>query len=265
VTKLLTVVIENHSLSQMQSGMPYLDGLAQRFAYASQYTAIRHPSLPNYLAIAGGDTFGVTDDNAPSSHPLAGDSVLDQAIAVGKTAGTYAETMTSNCKLTSSGNYAVKHNPWAYFNGATQRANCGRFNLPAGTPSSGQLHTAVAAGTLPNASFFIPDLCDDAHNCSLAVADNYLKSWLPQIMAGPDYTSGRLAIVVTADEDDSHSGNVVLTAVLHRSLDGSHKVVTTPLNHYSLLRLYDQVLGAPLLRNAATASNMATAFGLPIG
>ncbi|HEV2885950.1 MAG TPA: DNRLRE domain-containing protein [Jatrophihabitans sp.] len=265
VTKLLTVVVENHSLGQVQSGMPYVDGLAKRFAYATNYTAIRHPSLPNYLAMAGGDTFGVTDDAAPSSHPLAGDSVFDQAIANGKTAATYAESMTSNCQLSSSGRYAVKHNPWAYFNGTTQRANCKLFNLPSGTPSSGAMHNAVLAGTLPNAGYWIPDLCDDAHDCSLTTADNYLKSWLPQIMAGPDYTSGRLAIVITADEDDSHSGNVVLTAVIHRSLDGSHKVVTTALNHYSLLRLYDQALGAPLLRRASTASNMATAFGLQVG
>ncbi|HST48288.1 DUF7594 domain-containing protein [Jatrophihabitans sp.] len=265
ITKLLTVVVENHSLGQVQSGMPYTDELARRFGYASNYTAIRHPSLPNYLAMVGGDTFGVTDDLAPASHPLAGDSVFDQALAAGRTAGTYAEGMTTSCQLTSSGRYAVKHNPWAYFSGATQRANCNRYDLPAGTPSSGAMHNAVLAGTLPNAGYWIPDLCNDAHDCSLTIADSYLKSWLPQIMAGPDYTSGRLAIVITADEDDSHSGNVVLTAVIHRSLDGAHKVVSTPLNHYSLLRLYDQVLGVPLLRKAATAPDLAAAFGLPIG
>ncbi|HEX8767835.1 MAG TPA: hypothetical protein VF714_05660, partial [Jatrophihabitans sp.] len=93
----------------------------------------------------------------------------------------------------------------------------------------------------------------------------YLKSWMPQIMAGPDYTSGKLAIVITADEDDRYSGNVVLTAVIHRSLDGSHKVVTSAMNHYSLLRMYDQALGAPLLRRASTASDMAAAFGLRVG
>jgi phosphatidylinositol-3-phosphatase len=127
------------------------------------------------------------------------------------------------------------------------------------------MHNAVAAGTLPNAGYWIPDLCDDAHDCSLTTADNYLKSWMPQIMAGPDYTSGRLAIVITADEDDSNSGNVVLTAVIHRSLDGSHKVVTSALNHYSLLRMYDRVLGASLLRKASTASDMTAAFALPVG
>jgi hypothetical protein len=51
VTKLLVVVEENHSLSQMHVGMPYTYSLAQRFGYATNYHAITHPSLPNYLAI----------------------------------------------------------------------------------------------------------------------------------------------------------------------------------------------------------------------
>jgi acid phosphatase len=108
----------------------------------------------------------------------------------------------------------------------------------------------------------VPDLCNDAHDCPLATADGWLKSWLPQILAGPDFRAGRLAVVVTADEDDSKSGNLVLTAVLHPSLDRTHKVVTTRLTHYSLTRFYDDVLRVPRLRNAATAPSMSAAFGL---
>src|SRR5690242_5273089 len=70
VTKLMVLVVENHSLAQMRSGMPWTFRQAQRFAYASDYHAIRHPSLPNYLAIAGGSTFGVADDAPPASHPI---------------------------------------------------------------------------------------------------------------------------------------------------------------------------------------------------
>ncbi|MDQ1716750.1 MAG: phosphatidylinositol-3-phosphatase [Pseudonocardiales bacterium] len=263
VTKLLTVVVENHSLSQMTAGMPYLDSLAQRFAYASNYTAIRHPSLPNYLAIVGGSAFGVTDNNPPSSHPIAGDSIFDQALARDLTAATYAESMPSNCALTPSGAYAVKHNPWAYFSDPTPRRNCQNADVPAGTPASGNLASDAAAGRLPNAGLWIPNLCNDAHDCSLRIADNYLESWLPQLMAAPDFQTGRLAIVVTADEDNNTSVNRVLTVVLHRSLDGSRTVVNTALTHYSLTRLYDQVLGADLLRNAVTAPDMQAAFKLP--
>src|SRR5690242_19624693 len=78
ITKVLVFIEENHSLSQMESSMPFVYGLAQQYAYATNYTAIRHPSLPNYLAIAGGSTFGVTDDNDPSAHRIRGNSVFDQ-------------------------------------------------------------------------------------------------------------------------------------------------------------------------------------------
>ncbi len=66
VTKVLTIIEENHSLAQMQAGMPYLYGMAQRYAYADNWTAETHPSFPNYLALAGGSTFAVTDDADPS-------------------------------------------------------------------------------------------------------------------------------------------------------------------------------------------------------
>lgn len=54
----------------MRSQLPYLSSLATKYAYATNYTAITHPSLPNYLALAGGSTFGVKDDSPPASHKI---------------------------------------------------------------------------------------------------------------------------------------------------------------------------------------------------
>ena len=85
---------------------------------------------------------------------------------------------------------------------------------------------------------------------------------MQKIFAGPDWQSGHLAVVLTADEDDKSQGNTVLTVVIHPSQSGH--VVNTPLTHYSLARLYDEVLGVPPLRQAATAPDMARAFGLPL-
>jgi acid phosphatase len=261
-TKLLTIIEENRSMAQVQAEMPYLVSLAQRFAYTTNYFAIRHPSLPNYLAIAGGSTFGVADDDSPARHPVPGDSVFDQAINVGKTARLYAEDMQTNCQLNTRGRYAVKHVPWAYFAGSKQRANCQAGTVPAGTPTKGVLASDIAAGTLPNAGMFIPNLCNDAHDCSLKVADDYLRLWLPSILSSQDFKSGRLAVVVTFDEDDSKGPNKIITVVLHPSLDGAHKVVSAPLTHYSLSRWYSEMVGAQPLANAATAADMHSAFGL---
>jgi phosphatidylinositol-3-phosphatase len=256
VTKLLVFVVENHSLDQMRAAMPYTAALGKEFAVATHYQAVAHPSLPNYLAMTGGSTFGVSDDAPPSSHTTDQPSVFGQALSLGKTAKVYAEGMPGNCATEDSGAYAVKHNPWAYH--LSERSSCATFDVPVT-----ELSTDVTDGHLPNAGMVIPDLCNDAHNCDLTVADQWLRAQIELVMSGPDWRTAHLALVVTADEDDRHQDNLVLTAVAHPSMHGA--VVTTPLTHYSLARLYSEVLAAPPLGEAAAAPSMATAFGLDLG
>jgi acid phosphatase len=105
-----------------------------------------------------------------------------------------------------------------------------------------------------------PNLCNDAHDCSLQTADTWLNAWVPKLMAGPDYTSGNLTILITFDEDDSSAGNNVAFVVIDPRLNA--KTVTTAANHYSLTRWLEANAGTPLLRNAATAANLKSAFGL---
>ena len=257
VTKLLVIVEENHSLAQMRDGMPYTFSLAKKYSYATDYHALMHPSLPNYLAIAGGSTFGVTDDRGPSSHPLSNYSVFGQARHAGKTARVYAESQPTTCALSSSGRYAVRHNPWTYW--PDEGASCRLHDRGLSVFTSD-----TQAGRLPRVGMLVPNLDHDAHDGSLAAADAWFKARMTTIGASPDWKSGRLAVVLTADEDDSHNGNVVLTTVLHPSLQYRHLQVTRRLDHYSLTRLYGEVAGLPPLRNAKTAPSMAAAFGLPV-
>lgn len=256
VTKVLVFVMENHSLAQMKAGMPYTHGLATTYGYATSYFATRHPSLPNYLAIASGSTHGVTTNAAPADNVVvSGPSVFGAAIAAGRTAGVYADAMPRPCSVTSSGRYAVKHNPWPYF--VDERVLCRQHDLPVAA-----LGKDIAAGTLPNAGMVIPDLCHDAHDCSLATADAWFKGWMATIQAAPDWTSGRLLVVLTADEDDTTAGNRVLTVVVHPSQHGT--VVSSRLDHYSLTRLYAEVTGTTPLGRGAKAASMAKAFDLPL-
>jgi phosphatidylinositol-3-phosphatase len=256
VTKLLVFVEENHSLNQMKADMPYTFGLARQFGYATHYTATRHPSLPNYIAMAGGQTYGITNNDPPSANPVSGSSVFGQAITSGKTASIYADGMPGNCATSAGGNrYVVKHNPWPYF--IKERALCEEFDVPVD-----RLADAVTRGTLPNVGMVIPNLCNDAHDCSLGTADTWFKGWMTRIFNGPDWKSGHLAVVLTADEDDTSQGNTVLTTVIHPSQKA--KVVSSPLTHYSLTRLFEEVAGLRYLSGAAAAPSMAAAFGLPI-
>ncbi len=257
------VIEENHSYAQMKQGMPFLAGLSDTYGYASHWTALAHPSLPNYLGIAGGSTFGILDDRSPAAHTSdvgSAPSVFDQALAAGKTAGTYAESMPDNCHVSDSPDrsvgtpvYAVRHNPWVYF--TRGRASCLAHDRSL-TPFAGD----AAHNALPNVGFLIPNLVHDAHDASLASADTWLKQQLTPVLKSTDFTSGKLVVVVTADEDDKHSGNVVLTSVLTPRIH--HKVVSAPLTHYSLTRFIAQVLGVKPLQNGATAPDLKAAFGL---
>lgn len=255
---MLVVVDENHTQGSALAGMPYLASLAKAHGRTSAYKAVTHPSLPNYLAIAGGSTFGVRDDASPASHHITGPSAFDRAIAGGRTAKTYAEAMPSACGQTSTTKYAVKHNPWAYFSDAGPRANCRRFNVPTGTTAAGPLRSDIDAGTLPNLGLVIPDICHDGHDCSLATADTWLKGWLTRVQQGPDYRAGRLAIVVTFDEDDNSGNNTVLTVVA--SPYTNSVVSTRAYTHYSLTRYLAELTATTPLRSAATAPSLRADF-----
>jgi acid phosphatase len=252
----LTFVVENHSLDAMRREMPYTRGLGRRYGYATGYRAITHPSLPNYLAMSGGDTFGVTDDHDPSAHPLGSTSVFGQALARHRTAKVYAEDMTGTCATASRSKYAVRHNPWTYY--VRERAACRRYDVPMTA-----LAADVRAGRLPNAGMVVPNLCNDAHDCPAATADRWLRRVVGAVLAGPDFRSGRLLVLITADEDDHAQGNLVLTTAVSPQLHGV--VVPARLDHYSLARLYSEVVGAPPLGRARSARSMTAAFRLSVG
>ena len=259
-TKLLVIVEENKAEVPALAHMPYLAGQARRFGYTTQYHAITHPSLPNYLAIAGGSTFGVHDDGYPSAHAASGRSIFDQALSAKRGARTYAESMPGPCTLVSAGRYAVKHNPWAYFAAPASRAACRRDDVPSGTTTAGALRTDVLGGRLPAVGLVVPNICDDGHDCPLSTSDAWLRGWLPLIQRGPDWRAGRLVVVVTFDEDDYSENNRVLTVVMSPRVH--HAVVGAELTHCSITRSAAELVGAQPLGCGRKARSLLAAFGL---
>lgn len=63
------IMMENHGYLQViaNPNEPYLNGLisGRKVNLATNYFAVGHPSLTNYLEIVGGSNFGVRSDNAP--------------------------------------------------------------------------------------------------------------------------------------------------------------------------------------------------------
>lgn len=260
ITKVLTIVLENHGVAAVNRDMPHLVALARQYGRTSNDRAVTHPSLPNYLALAGGSTFGVHDDAGPSAHPLTGPSVFDLAISHGRSARTYAEAMPTRCALTSHGRYAVKHNPWTYFSDPESRRRCAVDDVPLGTMTSGRLASDIADDSLPTVGLVIPDLCDDAHDCGLATADAWVADWVSRLQQGEDWSSGHLAVVVTFDEAETGGDNTVMTVVIAPTLHGV--VVDQALTHLSWTRWMSDLVDTPAPRDAADAPSLGAAFGL---
>ncbi len=64
------IMMENHGYSQIVGNpdTPFADSYAKSANHATNYFAVAHPSLTNYLELAGGSNFGVHSDNNPDWH-----------------------------------------------------------------------------------------------------------------------------------------------------------------------------------------------------
>jgi endoglucanase len=259
-TKVLTIMLENHSRSQTRSTgqMPYLDSLADAYGDASNFLALTHPSLGNYFAAQSGqgiDTCGMWDPS-PSACPQSGTTVMDQAIASGKTARYYAEAMPANCSSSDANGYVAHHNPWTYFPNAISKQNCLAHDVPSGSTTSGNFLADLNAAELPNVAWLIPNNSNNGHSGSLAVADAWLEAWLPKIIASPDYQAGRLAVAITWDEPDPTAPVSTPIEFVFISPRVSSTKTASRYDLFSWLRYQEDVLGVSYLGQAASAADL---------
>jgi hypothetical protein len=162
--------------------------------------------------------------------------------------------MPKACDPSPAGRYAVKHNPAVYYTAIRQA--CAVDDVPL----DGHLSQDIAAGNLPSFAFVTPNLCDDTHDCGVQTGDAWLSTWIPRIVAGPNYMSGNTLIVLTWDEGVG-TDNLIPTMVIGPSVPiGSRSAAA--FTHYSLLRTTEEVLGLPSVGAATTATSMAPAFHL---
>jgi phosphatidylinositol-3-phosphatase len=281
VTKVMVVMMENHGYSQIIGSpeAPQVNALAHECGLATNYHALQYPSLPNYVkltagrapsAIAGNGSVG--SDCHPGGTCVSTDpSIFSQVSGAGKTWRSYVESMPANCSLTDAYPYMAKHNPAAYFVTPAQRTDCQHYDVPLGTLAGGNLAGDVTGGTLPNFSLVVPNMCNDGHDsCAgkspVAEEDAFVKSWLATIVAGPDYQSGHLTVVLTWDSDSNNgTGNHVATVVMSPYTPAG-TVSSTTFDHYSLLRSTEQLLSlGSYLGGASSATDMLAAFHLAPG
>jgi len=251
-THVVLVVFENREASSIAGNpdAPTFNGLARRYGRATDYDAVAHPSLPNYLALVSGSTQGISSDCTGCI--VRARSLADTLAAAGRTWKTYAENLPyPGFTGGSSGRYAKKHDPFLYFRDvADSRA---RRNRVVPFP---RLARDVDARRLPDFSLVIPNLCDDMHDCSVSTGDAWLKAHVVPLLHAPALRGGVVFVVFDEGKSDEGGGGHVEALALGPTVrHGSTFAKAT--NHYGLLRTIEDAWGLPRLGFSRT--------GTPIG
>ena len=255
---IIMVVFENKEFGTVvnNSQMPYFNQLAKSYTLLTQLYAETHPSLPNYLAMIAGDTFGVTFDCTKCFRDAI--TLPDLIERSGLTWKTYQEDMPIPCYPEADiGNYAIKHNPFAYFKSIRlDPARCTRSIVP-----FTQLSTDLAQGSLPNFVFITPNLCNDAHDCPVNIADGWLKNLMTDLQPALDAEGKPYLIILTWDEGQgnhsccglgSEAGGRIATILISPQVKNGYEDAT-PYTHYSLLKTISNAWHLSYLGHAADA------------
>jgi phosphatidylinositol-3-phosphatase len=241
--RVFVIVMENHSPDEVLQGR-FTAELAATSGVANDYHAVAHPSVPNYLALTSGQTWGITDD---SYHALPRADLGDQLTNAGMKWRAYMEGLTGAGCIDSPLPYDPGHNPFAFYGGG----------CPSEVVPYSQLGSDLGKGDV-RFSWITPNMCHDQHSCPVSTGDDWLRGAVGQITASASWRAGSV-LFITWDEDDGNSDNRVLTIVARPG--HGHSVSSVAYDHYSLLATIEVLLGLPRLANAATAPVMSDLAG----
>jgi hypothetical protein len=280
---LIIVMMENHGYPSVvgNPAMPFLNSLwnegANGTGPVSDYTrmyAVTHPSLPNYLAISSGSTWGITGSATVSPGEFAGPSLWDQLSGAGISWGVFEEAMPGVCSPDNSfsdtaaggtdGRYVLKHNPGTLYASVYPSSECQNVQ-----PLSA-LSADASGGTLPQVSFVTPNLCDDDHGIPSGQPDPFTDcvtgttaleqrgdSWLQSNVSA--WTAAGADVLITWDEgggtagvDGTSGGGEVAALLTGPGVTPGQDA--TQYSHYSVLAGVEDRYGLPLLGNAGTAN-----------
>jgi hypothetical protein len=250
-SRVVVIVMENAEYGEVigSPAAPYVNRLARRYGLARQSFAIRHPSLPNYLALTSGSTQGISSDCTECGVSSA--NIVDQLEGAGISWRAYLEDVPTPCFTgAGSGGYAKKHDPFAYYGDiAGSRRRCGRL------VGFGALASDLRAGRLPSYVWITPNLCDDGHDCGVGAGDRFLARTVP-VLLGELGPGGFL--VLTWDEGSSDEGccagqaqgGRVATIVAGPQVRPGGRL-DRPIDHYGVLGSIEEAFGLAPLGGAA--------------
>jgi acid phosphatase len=234
------IVEENRSFDEVigDSSAPYLNNLASQYGLATQYYADTHPSIGNYFMLTTGQ-IETNDDLFAGT--ISDDNLVRRLVAAGKSWKSYAQSLpTAGYTGGDIYPYSKRHNPFAYLsdvvNNSSEAANLVPFS---------QFATDLSSGSLPDFSYIVPDVLNDAHDGTLAQADTWLQQNLPSIFSNAQFQKDGL-LIITFDEaensDSTHGGGRIVTILAGPKVKQQFQSQTL-LQHQSTLRMVLSSLG----------------------
>jgi phospholipase C len=228
-----------------------------------------HPSEPNYIWMIAGENFGILNDNDPGpSNTITSQSHLaDQIERAGLTWRAYEDGMGEPCTLVSHDTYAVKHDPFAYFDDINGW-NGTSFAPPARCAEHivdfSQLDVDIAAGHVPDYAFITPDLMHDMHDGSVADGDAWLSMEVPKILATDAYKRGGVLFLLW-DEGANQGDDPPFIAVSPNA--GAGSMSRASYDTSSFLLTVQKILGVdalPCATQPGTVQAMTDLFAVPL-
>lgn len=253
------IVAENKGFKQIMDHpewTPELHKLAAEYGLASQFYAEVHSSEGNYIAMLGGDTFGIHDDDAffckaglknefceksgrPNyvDHDIAARSLMDQMEAKGLTWKAYMEDIPGPGSLVpqwpTANNpvkgypyelYGAKHNGFVSFKSVNERPYPWLMEHLVGFK---QLDADIASGELPNYAHIVPNQCNEMHGRGpedgFDVSADCLKSNTAALIKRGDVVIGRLAAEIMQSKVWSAPGNAAIVITFDENNDEERK------------------------------------------
>ena len=256
----MEILMENHSIDQIigNSDAPYINGLADTYGMATNWSAMTDISLPNYLALSAGSVQGDPQDTTPQQQTYPGPTFVDELADAGISWKAYLEDMPTPCDRTdtfSPGYYDVNHNPWLYYDSIRNNpAQCAN-DVP-GT----QFTTDLAANDLPSFVWYTPNRLHDMHDGTIAQGDAFLSQLIPQVLSSQWYGQGGI-ILLTWDEGTATDPLVATIAISARTPHGARE--TTAGNQYGTLRTLEELYGVGYLGASDTGPDLMPLLGTP--
>ena len=259
------IIFENKPLKRIvgnTADAPYLNSLINACSYSKNDLSLSTTSLTNYIALTSGylgcksaDSAGVctsqleiTSNKDPLVWPQASKSIFE---LMGTNAVEWAESMTTNCQMKSSGDFVINHSPYQYYT-RTQGTLC-KTNARPLPADPAQTLSARFNLIIPNKPHIMHLVPNTTVSQRIQNGDNWAKSFIPQLLNSPTYQSGNTAILITWDEGNGSNYYVPLIVITPSTQ--VRGVSSVAYNHYSVLKGIQQMVGSasPLLGHAGDA------------